>query len=105
MIDNLFDAIPEDHEDELVELLVASDSVRVERIVSQGQSSPANGWYDQHQHEWVLLVTGAALLRFEDGRRFELRRGDCINIPAHCRHRVEWTDPDVKTIWLAVHYD
>ena len=105
MIDNLYDAIPADLEDELVELLAGSDSVRIERIVSQGQASPASGWYDQDQHEWVLLLSGAAVLGFDDGSRLKLGRGDCINIPAHRRHRVEWTDPDVKTIWLAVHYD
>ena len=65
MIGNLFDAIPTDLEDELVELLAGNDSVRIERIVSQGQASPASGWYDQHQHEWVLLLSGAAVLGFE----------------------------------------
>ena len=34
----------------------------------------------------------------------ELKPGDFVNIPAHRRHRGEWTTPDEATIWLAVHY-
>jgi len=30
--------------------------------------------------------------------------GSYVHIPAHCKHRVEWTDPDVETIWLAMYY-
>jgi cupin 2 domain-containing protein len=27
-----------------------------------------------------------------------------VHIPAHRRHRVEWTDPGQPTIWLGLHY-
>jgi cupin 2 domain-containing protein len=30
--------------------------------------------------------------------------GDHVHIPAHRRHRVEWTDPAQPTVWLAVHH-
>ena len=30
--------------------------------------------------------------------------GDFVHLPAHTRHRVEWTDPAVPTVWLAVYY-
>jgi cupin 2 domain-containing protein len=33
-----------------------------------------------------------------------MRPGDYVHIPAHQRHRVEWTEPDQKTVWLALHY-
>jgi cupin 2 domain-containing protein len=100
---NLFSAIPATLPAELVEVLLATSSLRIERIVSRGQASPADFWYDQEQHEWVLLVQGAAQLRFENEVR-ELRAGDFVHIPAHVRHRVEWTTPDETTIWLAVFY-
>src|SRR6476620_8373145 len=82
---------------ELTETIISSDSLRIERIVSLGQSSPAGFWYDQHQHEWVIILKGAARLRFED-RMVEMRSGDFINIPAHTKHRVEWTMPAEPTI-------
>lgn len=92
---------PDEHFDQLL----AAGSLWVERIVSTGQASPPGFWYDQDENEWVMLLTGAAELHFEDEpapRRLQL--GDWINIPAHCRHRVAWTDPDRPTVWLAIHY-
>jgi cupin 2 domain-containing protein len=89
--------------EELVQTLLSAASVRIERIVSHGHVSPEGFWYDQDQHEWVLVLRGAARLRFEDGV-VEMQAGDFVNIPAHRRHRVEWTTPDEPTVWLAVHY-
>jgi cupin 2 domain-containing protein len=90
-------------EDELFTTLLEAGNVRVERIVSRGHASPEDFWYDQPQHEWVLVLQGAARLRFED-RTIDLKPGDFVNIPAHHKHRVEWTTLDEPTIWLAVHY-
>src|SRR5438876_3915148 len=101
---NLFADLPQRLPDELFSTLLEAASVRIERIVSGGHASPEGFWYDQDQHEWVIVLKGAARLRFEDGL-VEMKPGDCINIPAHKRHRVEWTTPDEPTIWLAVHYD
>ena len=104
-MNNLLSHIPVALPDELLETLVDAESVRIERIVSHGHTSPEGFWYDQEQHEWVLLVKGAARLRFEgDGSPIEMKPGDFVNIPAHKRHRVEWTTPDEPTVWLAVHY-
>jgi cupin 2 domain-containing protein len=89
--------------DELITALLEMANVRIERIVSQGHASPADFWYDQGQSEWVVLLKGAARLRFEDAA-VDMRPGDFLNIPAHKRHRVDWTTPDEPTIWLAVHY-
>ncbi len=88
---------------ESIEILVQSESVRVERIVSHGQTSPAGFWYDQPRDEWVAVLCGAARLRFED-EVLEMHPGDWVVIPAHRKHRVEWTTPDGPTVWLAVHY-
>ena len=96
--------VPKTLPDEQIDALVASDSVRIERIISTGHVSPPGFWYDQPTDEWVLLFSGAARLRFEGEEPLQLNPGDCINIPAHKRHRVEWTHPDQPTIWLAVHY-
>jgi cupin 2 domain-containing protein len=77
--------------------------VRIERIVSHGHASPGGFWYDQDRHEWVVVLTGAARLRFDDDI-VELKPGDFATIPAHTKHRVEWTTPDEPTVWLAVLY-
>ena len=100
---NLFSDISTDLPQEITETLLDAESVRIERIVSHGHASPQDFWYDQDQHEWVVLLKGAAKLRFEN-ETVEMKPGDYINIPAHKRHRVEWTTPDEPTIWLAVFY-
>ncbi|MEM1182598.1 MAG: cupin domain-containing protein [Acidobacteriota bacterium] len=94
-----------DSAEERVDVLVENSQLRIERIVSTGQASPPGFWYDQDEDEWVTVLSGRAGLRFEheeDTRR--LGPGDQVNIPAHVRHRVEWTAEDEPTIWLAVFY-
>ena len=91
---------------EVTDTLVHAKHVRIERIASHGHASPHDFWYDQDQHEWVTVLKGAARLRFEDCEWLvEMKPGDYLNIPAHKKHRVEWTMPDEPTIWLAVFYD
>lgn len=101
---NLFSHIPDDLPEELVSVLAENKSVKIERIVSDGHASPEGFWYDQQQSEWVLLVSGSAVLAFESGQ-VELKPGDHLLIPAHRRHRVESTSATEKTIWLAVFYE
>ena len=101
---NIFDNVPEFIPDEIFETILLSDKIKIERIVSKGQSSPQDFWYDQNQNEWVVLLKGKANLLFYQNEIIELREGDYINIPAHKKHRVEWTDPHVETIWLAIYY-
>lgn len=84
--------------------LLKTPSLRIERIVSRGHRSPASGWYDQTEHEWVMVVAGAGRIQFESGEEVQLNAGEYVNIPAGCRHRVSWTDPEVATVWLAVFY-
>jgi cupin 2 domain-containing protein len=86
---------------ESVQELLSTPGVRIERIVSFGHASPPDFWYDQDEREWVLLLTGAARVAFED-RTVALAPGDMLDIAAHERHRVEWTTPDEPTVWLAV---
>jgi cupin 2 domain-containing protein len=90
---------------EKVEILLERPGLRIERIVSTGQVTPQGRWYDQEGDEWVLLVKGGARLRLEheaDDRA--LGPGDFILLPAHCRHRVTWTDETGPTVWLAIHF-
>jgi cupin 2 domain-containing protein len=101
---NLFANLPTVLPNELTQMLLETSGLRIERIVSHGHASPEGFWYDQDTHEWVLLVGGAAQLRFEGEEPVEMKAGSFINIPAHQRHRVEWTDPNKPTIWLAIHY-
>ena len=102
---NLFADLPTaPHADELLHVLWAADRVRIERIVSRGHVTPADQWYDQDRDEWVVLLSGAARLRIE-GRDelIDMRKGDYILLPAHLRHRVEWTDPVCDSVWLTIH--
>ena len=100
---DLFADLPATLPQERVDAILARSNVRIERIVSLGHASPAGFWYDQAEHEFVVLLRGAARVRFDD-ETVELRPGSCLDIPAHRRHRVEWTTPDEPTIWLAVFY-
>ena len=102
---NLFEGISKQLPKEVFSQLLETGKFRLERIVSQGQSTSKGEWLEQDQNEWVVLLSGAAILSFEkDVNQFNMKPGDYLHIPEHCKHRVEWTDPKVKTVWLALHY-
>ncbi len=102
---NLVADIPDNLPEELFQTLLTKAHFRIERIVSLGHASPDDVWCDQDEHEWVLLVKGAARLRFDGVEAaVEMKPGSFINIPARKRHRVEWTTPSQHTVWLAIHY-
>lgn len=103
-VTNLFADLPSHVPDELFTTLYETANVRIERIVSHGHVTPEGFWYDQDQHEWVVVLKGAARLKFEN-ETVEMKPGDFMNIPAHTTHRVEWTTPDEPTIWLAIFYE
>ncbi len=100
---NLFADIPAAVADEVFEPLLQTSSVKLERIVSAERTTPRDEWYDQERDEWVLLLSGSAGLRFEgESEPQVLSPGDYLLIPAHRRHRIEWTEE--KSVWLALHY-
>jgi cupin 2 domain-containing protein len=102
---NLFADIPARLAQEEITTLMSAPDLRIERIVSRGQSSPPGFWYDQAQAEWVIVLAGSALVMFEgDSAPTRMEPGTHVHIPAHRRHRVESTDPVQATVWLAVHH-
>ncbi|MEA2083689.1 MAG: cupin domain-containing protein [Thermodesulfobacteriota bacterium] len=102
---NLFQDIPSHLPEEMVEVISESNNVRIERIVSKGDSSPDGFWYDQEKNEFVILLKGRAKLLFEgEPETVTMKPGDYIEIKAHVKHRVDWTDPKKETVWLAIHY-
>ena len=103
-VNNIFKVIPDGLDHELVESLVESKDICIERIISRGHVSPTSGWYDQPKNEWVIVLKGDAVITFQNGVELRLTAGNYVDIPAHKKHRVSWTDPENETIWLAVHY-
>jgi cupin 2 domain-containing protein len=105
-INNLFAELPAAAlQDEQFSTLLKRSELRIERIVSTGQASPPDFWYDQPGSEWVLVVQGEAKLRFADeAEARHLKTGDFIEITPRRQHRVDWTPADQVTIWLAIHY-
>lgn len=103
---NIFSEIPDSPIDEIFEILLISDHFKLERIISSGQATPPGEWYDQDMNEWVILLSGSAGLLFEGEEEVIIMHpGEYVHIPAHKRHRIEWTDPEQKTVWLALHYE
>jgi predicted metal-dependent hydrolase len=102
---NLFENQAVCSRNEFFETIVAACGTKLERIVSFGQSTPAGEWLKQDSNEWVLLLSGRARLSFADSAsQISLDPGDHIMIPAQRSHRVEWTDPSQKTVWLGFHF-
>ena len=105
MTNNIFTHLPKKIPNELFDLLVSAKSLKLERIVSQGQKTKAGKWLVSKRAEFVILLKGAAKLSFKnEAKAIKLKPGDYVNIPAHCAHRVEYTHPKQKSIWLALHY-
>ncbi len=104
-INSIYKTIPDNLPEEVIEELIHSQAVRIKRIVSRGHASPPGFWYDQEENEWVIVLEGSAGLLLEgDENQTVLKKGDYLNIPAHTKHRVEWTDKTGETIWLAIFY-
>ncbi len=104
MKNNIFQNISKNYKEEMFETIFEKKSLKIERIISNGQKTPDGEWYDQHWDEWVILLDGSAGLRFEGSNTIEmLAKGDYVYIPAGKKHRVEYTDTKQTTIWLAVH--
>lgn len=101
---NIFENLPAELPEEIFEKIIESKDFFLERIISGGHISPPNFWYDQEKNEFVMLLAGSAKVLYDDGTSFSLLPGDYIKIPAHQKHRVEETDKNQKTIWLALHY-
>ena len=88
--------------EELTTVLVESQNVRIERIVSTGQTS---GWYDQSETEFVVLLEGRAEIEYESGISVAMSKGDTLLIKPHERHRVSFTSIEPPCVWLCVFYD
>jgi len=101
---NIYQNLPDDFSKEFFEELLSTKDFKVERIVSNGHASPPEFWFDQDKDEFVILLKGRAGLSYDDGQKFTLKPGDYLIIPAHQKHRVEWTDKNQKTFWLALHF-
>lgn len=100
---NIFEQIIVDKNEENFFEIFKNETIKIERIVSNGQKSPENFWYEQEKSEFVLVLEGYAILEFEN-RVVELKKGDCLNIEAFEKHRVKFTSLDEPTIWFAVFY-
>ena len=103
MTANIFKNIPDSLPQELMEVLLSEGGIKIERIISKGHRTPENEWYDQDTHEWVVVIKGSAGLKVEGEADIVLKPGDYVYLPAHKKHRVEWTDEKSETLWLAVH--
>lgn len=101
---NLFARIPDIIPEEIFNTLFEKDNLKIERIVSNGHCTAKDQWLEQDRDEWVVLIQGAAKLLFKESKQIvDLNPGDYILILAFCKHRLEWTDCNQKTVWLAVH--
>ncbi len=102
---NIFANMPGVFQGEVLEDILKTGHLKIERIISHGHSTEQGCWFDQVQNEWVIVLKGNAGLLFEGNDTvIEMGPGDYVNIPAHQKHRVEWTAPNAETVWLAIHY-
>ncbi len=102
--DNILAGIPESLPEELEQVLAENEHVSIRRILSRGHCAPAQGWYEQQDNEWVLVLKGEAILEFTNNSERHMRAGDYCFIPALKKHRVKWTPQQEVTVWLAIHF-
>lgn len=82
---------------------IFNGKIRIEKILSSGHTTEEGKWYDQAEDEWVVLLSGIAILEFEDNSILEMKPGDYIFIPAYKKHRVTFTSKEPYCLWLAIH--
>lgn len=105
---NILSPLPCAQKAEVVTELLSKPGLRIERIVSSGQCSDENFFYDQVEAEWVILLQGNAELDIEIDdawQRQELQAGDYVNLPSHCRHRIHSTSITPQAVWLDIFYN
>lgn len=111
-VKNIFSELPSAQKDEVFDILLKQKNIKIERITSLGQATPKGKWLREKTDEWVIVLQGKAKLKFAEnpalckpkGLPYALNKGDYIFIPAGTPHRVEWSDPKQKTVWLAIHF-
>jgi cupin 2 domain-containing protein len=103
-IENIFELPEQLPTAELFETLWHNDQISIKRIISTGQVTPAGEWYDQEQNEWLIVLQGSGELSYEDNSRIKLNTGDYLLIPAHQKHRVEYTSMKPPCVWLTVFF-
>ncbi len=101
---NIFSDIPTEIANEIFEDIIVTDKLRIERIVSKGQTSPDTGWYNQCENEWLIVLSGYGIIEYISGVKVTLQQGDYLHIKAHEQHRVIETSLDEATVWLAIFY-
>jgi cupin 2 domain-containing protein len=101
---NIFSDIPSNLPNEIFDDIIVTDKLRVERILSKGQTSPSSGWHHQSESEWVIVLSGYGVIEYINGDRVTLKQGDYLKINANEKHRVIETSSDETTVWLAIFY-
>lgn len=101
---NIFSNIPSAIPNEIFEDIINTEKLRIERIVSKGQTSPDTGWYDQTENEWLIVLSGYGIIEYINGDKIMLKQGDYLHIKAHEKHRVIETSKNEATVWLAIFY-
>ncbi|HNX68871.1 MAG TPA: cupin domain-containing protein [Candidatus Omnitrophota bacterium] len=104
-IHNVFSGLPDARGREVFQTLRKGRGLRIERIVSRGQATPPGQWLCSKAAEWVIVLKGRARLLFKGvPKQFDLKAGEHVFIPRKTSHRVDWTHPKQRTVWLAVHW-
>jgi len=104
-VKNIFSKLPPAKKNEVFDILLKQKDIKIERITTLGQATPQGKWLLEKTDEWVIVLQGKAKLRFAENKKLiSMKTGDYIFIPAGTPHRVEWSDPKQKTIWLAIHF-
>ena len=98
---NIFDVKNIDKTKEIVEILKENENVKIEKIISTGQTTE---WMEQEKEEFVMLIQGEAIIEY-DNKKQELRAGDTVIIKKNEKHRVSYTSENPYCIWLCVFYD
>ncbi len=99
---NLFELPKNLGTEEYSEILTQGDA-QIMRIISTGQITQVDQWYDQDNDEWVVLLDGEAHLLFEGQEVIVMQKGDYLLIKAHEKHRVVYTSTQPPCVWLAIH--
>lgn len=88
----------------LVESLLESNIIKVQRVVAQGQASNPGVYCPQPDNDFLIMLKGQMDLDYEQSSKVSLRPEDFIVTTEGQTNRIDSTSRNEDSVWLKVNF-